>query len=375
MQQQLLPLMLTDISFLHERSKLFGYYWATQNVFSSVLGLASSYQAAVSWRIYYWVYVAAVGVGFILVVFGAFETRFARPVASLDGQVVFTDIYGVTHVLSDQEAQSRLQDVQHIRTTTTLSSKKTYRQMLKPWSGASPNAGRIIIMAWVHMVESFTSPGILFSVLISSITLGCTIGISLTYNTVLVDIYGWSAANVGLINIGGIIGGFLGMAYAGWTGDKFVIWMAKRNHGIHKPEHRLLMLIFPGILGVAALLLYGFTAGGGSTWWGPFMGWTLFQIVFVVVLIVSTTFAAEAWPKNPGPAIVVVVGTKNLISFGATYGLTPMVHEHGYRWALGVLAGIFGALFLLGVPIYYLNPKWRAYVSRKDAKKITALSE
>jgi len=367
--------MLTDISFLHERSKLFGYYWATQNVFSSCLGLASSYQAAVSWRIYYWVYVAAVGLGFFLVVFGAFETRFARPATSLDGQVVFTDVYGVTHVLSDEEAQSRFQNVQDTSSSTDIPLKKTYRQMLKPWSGVSPNAGRIIIMSWVHMAESFTSPGILFAVLISSITLGCSIGVSLTYNTVLVDVYHWSSANVGLINIGGIIGGFLGMAYAGATGDKFVIWMAKRNHGVHKPEHRLIMLILPGILGIAALLIYGFTAGGGATWWGPFMGWTLFQVVFVTVLIISTTFAAEAWPKNPGPAIVVVVGTKNLVSFGATYGLTPMVQLHGYSWALGILSGIFGALFLLGIPIYFLNPKWRTYVAGKEAKKTAALSD
>jgi len=375
MRRQLLPLILTDISFLHERSRLFGYYWATQNIFSSCLGLASSYQAVVSWRIYYWVYVAAVGLGFILVVFGAFETRFARPVTSLDGQVVVTDVYGVTHILSDEEAQSRLQEVQVATSSTTVPTKNTYRQMLKPWSGATPNASRIIFMSWVHMAESFTSPGILFAVLISSITLGCSIGVSLTYNTVLVENYHCSCADVSLINIGGIIGGLLGMAYAGAAGDKFVIWMAKRNHGVHKPEHRLIMLIFPAILGVASLLLYGFTAGGGATWWGPFMGWTLFQVVFVTVLIISTTFAAEAWPKNPGPAIVVVVGTKNLISFGATYGLTPMVQEHGYKWALGVLAGIFGAIFLLGVPIYFLNPRWRAYVARKEAKETSALSE
>jgi hypothetical protein len=69
-----------------------------------------------------------------------------------------------------------------------------------------------------------------------------------------------------------------------------------------------------------------------------------------------------------GPALVVVVGTKNIISFGVTYGLTPMVTKHGYEWACGVLAGIMAGIMLLGVPVYFWNPKWRKYVAGREAK-------
>lgn len=358
--------MLTDISFLHERSMMFGFYWATQNIFSSCLNLASSYEVTISWRIFYWVYVAAVGVGLIIAIFCAFETRFNRPLSSLDGQIVYTDLYGVTRIMSDEEAQeANILELAATSLDSTPSPKKTYLQMLRPWSGIEPNPARIILGAWMHMLECFSSPGIVYSVLLSSITLGCTIGMSLTYNTVLEKYYDWPAENIGLINIGGIIGGIVGMVYAGAPGDNLVVYLAKRNNGIHKPEHRLFMLIIPAFVGVGALLLYGFTASGGATWWGPYLGWTIFQVVFVVVLIVSTTFAAETWPKNPGPAMVVVVGSKNLISFGVTYGLTPMVSSHGYKWALGILAGIFGAIFLLGLPVYFLNPRWRAYMNQR----------
>ena len=71
-----------------------------------------------------------------------------------------------------------------------------------------------------------------------------------------------------------------------------------------------------------------------------------------------------------GPALVVVVGTKNIISFGVTYGLTPMVTKHGYEWACGVLAGIMAGIMLLGVPVYFWNPKWRKYVAGREARKI-----
>jgi len=139
------------------------------------------------------------------------------------------------------------------------------------------------------------------------------------------------------------------MGYAGFLGDKITVWLAKRNNGVHTPEHRLTLLIFPGIIGFGALLLYGFTAGnstGNLTWWGPYMGWNIYQFTFVSMLIITTTFAAEAWPKNPGPAIVMVVGGKNLISFGASYGLIPMVGEHGYPWACGIVTPLLKSVYL-----------------------------
>ncbi|EEA20235.1 hypothetical protein PMAA_040940 [Talaromyces marneffei ATCC 18224] len=61
---------------------------------------------------------------------------------------------------------------------------------------------------------------------------------------------------------------FGGMLYAGFLGDKFIIWMAKRNNGVHTPKRHLILLIFPiiGILGIVALTLYSSTADGGTTW-------------------------------------------------------------------------------------------------------------
>lgn len=48
-------------------------------------------------------------------------------------------------------------------------------------------------------------------------------------------------------------------------------------------------------------------------------GWTLQQFGFVVSIITSTHFASEAYPSNPGPALVLVVGMKNIVSFGKAY--------------------------------------------------------
>ncbi|OJJ94979.1 hypothetical protein ASPACDRAFT_1908671 [Aspergillus aculeatus ATCC 16872] len=358
----LLPLMLAELTFVHQRGTIYGIYWASQNIITSLLTLGSSYEvAALGWRWFYWVFVLTVGVGLVLVVFGCFETRYQRGAIFLQNQAVITDEYGVTRVLNEEEARAWLA----AQTETSFPgapsqhppTKRSYRQMLSPWPGVSAHPMRTVLKTWWQMLESFSSPGVLYATLLASVVLGASVGVSLTYNTVLEYNYGWSASAIGLINLGGVFGGLGGMLYAGIFGDRFIVWAAKRAGGVHQPEHHLLLLIAPGLLAVASLILYGFTADGNATWGGPFMGWTLYQVAFVSVLIRTTSFATEAWPKNPGPALVTVVGTKNLISFGVSYGLNPMVAKYSYPAAMGILAGVVGGVLLLGVPVYFYNPK------------------
>lgn len=357
--ESLLPLMITEVTFLHQRSQLFGFYWATQAALSSALNLASSYETvSLSWRWYYWVFVFTIAFGFVLAIFTAYETRYKRPAMAMNGQVIITDEFGVTQTLSGDAAMAHLeQEIARENSNHGYQRKKSYVQLLKPYSGIAENPIGVIAKCWWNMIRSLMSPGIVYACLLSSTVLGCALGVSLTYNDVLENVYGWSASDVGLINIGGVVGAFLGMIYAGWPADKFNIWLARRNGGIHKPEHRLLMLPVVGVVGFASLLLYAFTCSGQTTWWGPYMGWTLYEFAFVSILIITTSYAAECWPQDPGPALVMVVGGKNIVSFGLSYGLSDLLTEVGYEKTVCILAGIHGAMFLLGIPVYFLAPK------------------
>lgn len=359
---QVLPLILAEVTFVHQHGMVYGIYWAAQSVITACLNLAASYEVAtLGWRWYYWVFAITVAAGLILAIFFGFETSYQRSSQFVNGRLVITDQFGVTRMLTEYETQEYLDthghpgDEHHI--PEELRPKKTYLQMLIPWSSPRESPLTLVPRTTLQIFEAFMSPGILYATLVASVVLGCSIGMSLSYNTVLQYNYHWAPKSIGLINLGGVFGGFGGMLYAGFFGDKFIIWMAKRNDGVHTPEHRLPLLIFPGILGVVALLIYGFTAGGSATWGGPYMGWTLFQISFVSVLILSTSFAAEAWEKNPGPAIVAVVGVKNIVAFGLSYGINPMTEKYDYPVAMGILAAICGGVFLFGIPVYYLNPK------------------
>ncbi|KAB8205705.1 major facilitator superfamily domain-containing protein [Aspergillus parasiticus] len=367
---QVLPLILAEVTFVHQHGMVYGLYWATQNAMTGCLTLAASYEvASLGWRWFYWVFAIAVAIGLILVVFGGFETAYKRNAQFVNGRMVTTDRFGVTRMLTEDETREVLESQGHPsrgeEIPEELRPKKTYWQKLKPWSHPTESALTFIPQILFQIVEALMCPGILYATLLSSVVLGSSIGMSLSYNTVLEYNYHWAAESIGLINLGGVFGGFGGMLYAGFLGDKFIVWKARRNGGAFAPEHRLILLIFPGVVAVAALLLYGFTADGGATWGGPYMGWTLFQIAFVSVLILSTSFAAETWERNPGPALAAVVGMKNIVAFALSYGINPMVEKYSYPTAMGILAAVTGGVFLLGIPVYILNPKVRTNVRIK----------
>ncbi|KAK8088954.1 hypothetical protein PG997_003915 [Apiospora hydei] len=352
-------LMLTEVTFLHQRGQVFGLYWMTQSVLSAVFNLASSYEAAaLGWHWYYWVFVITIAVGLVFVVLGGFETKFTRPATSLDGCVVYTDEFGVTHVVPDDEAQAYLdsaglqQQSQSASFSETAEVRKPYLQKLKPWSAPHPHPWRAILMSWTRMLQCLTSPALLYAVLISSITLAGTINMSLTYDAVLQG-YGWLPQDVGLVNVGVIVGSALGAVYCAFPGEWLTLWLARRNHGVHQPEHRLLVLVFPAVLGFAMLLLYGYTAVGAASYWAPLLAYALFQITR---------------PQTPGAG----VGGGGWHQEHRLLWCYLWVHAHarsrGYIWSYGVLAGIFGGIFVLGIPVYLLNPKWRQYVSRVEQK-------
>lgn len=358
--ETLLPLIISDVTFLNERNFYFGFYWATQNCAGSAILIALPYLiAADGWRWYYWFFVITMGLSLVLAIFFLPETRFSRPPMAFSGKTVYTDEFGHTHVLTHEEAQERFGRVQtHLEAPKP---KRTFVQELQPWSDIAPNALSVWLGAYAKILKSCTSPAVIFALLLSSISLGIGIAITLVYSSLLVVQYHWSPESVGLFNVGNILASFMAMFYSGWLGDKMNIWLAKRNNGVHKPEHQLVHLLVPCLTGILGLVAVAVPANNPEKYsaWGMVVGWAIFQFSFTCILITSTTFAAEVIPQSPGAAMIVVVGGKNLVAFGAAQGIIPMVAKYSYLTAFMILMGIFIAISILGIPVYFLNRKWR----------------
>ncbi|KAJ5733853.1 hypothetical protein N7493_002639 [Penicillium malachiteum] len=369
--ESLLPLMLSEISFLHQRASLLGAYWATQSLFTALLNIAASYEATVSWRWYYGVFSITTAVGIVGAFFFAPETRYQRKAMVVGNQFVFTNDFGETHIMNYKEAAATIQNLETAYATgqtQTFISKRTFIQELNPWYGKIYDASKLARQSYLRMLECYTSPGVWYASLAAAVSLGCAMGMGITISNVLHGSYHWPSSNLGLYNIGTIPAALAALVYSGWLADKFSIWLARRKGGLHTPEMRLIPMVLPLIVGALALVIYGVCTEWPDryTWAGPVLGWNLFQFSFISILVISTTFTAEITPRDPGPALVVLSASKHWISFGLQYGMNPLADYAGYLWAMGILTIIFSGSLLLAIPVYFLNPKWRARVPSRS---------
>lgn len=135
----------------------------------------------------------------------------------MNGQIVHTDEWGITHILSPEEAQERF-GIVHETSAHVDARQKSYLEQLKPFHGAADGALMLGLRCEVKMVQSCSSPAVVFAIMASSIALGkllicekCLaankditgtgIAMSLTYSTILTTRFGWSEASVGLVNV------------------------------------------------------------------------------------------------------------------------------------------------------------------------------
>jgi hypothetical protein len=94
---------------------------------------------------------------------------------SIRGQVVHTDEFGVTRVLSDDEAR----DLGAFDGNTDTASdnaisnqKRTFVQSLNPISPVAPHGFKIAGNVLLKMLSALSSPAVIWAILASSISLG-----------------------------------------------------------------------------------------------------------------------------------------------------------------------------------------------------------
>jgi hypothetical protein len=58
-------------------------------------------------------------------------------------------------------------------------------------------------------------------------------------------------------------------------------------------------------------------------------------------------------------AFFIIVGVKNVIAFGFSYGAIPWIMAWGFKRAIGCVAGITFGIMLFGLPLYLFGKKLR----------------
>ena len=184
---------------------------------------------------------------------------------------------------------------------------------------------------------------------INGLTLGCNIGIGTTYGHILTSApYNWPQSSVSYINCGQIVTALVALPLFGYGSDMLIKFFANRRGGLHEPETRLIPLIFPVIVGTITAVLYGQAATHTDQYHWFTYAWAIAAYYFCFI----------------GANIVAITYLLDIISFGVSYGITPMTDSLGFDGGFGLFAGLTAAFGLFGIAVYFYGKKLRALTGR-----------
>lgn len=202
---------------------------------------------------------------------------------------------------------------------------------------------------------------------LNGLTLGCNIGIGTTYGHILTSApYNWPQSSVSYINCGQIVTALVALPIFGYGSDKVIKLFANRRDGLHEPETRLIPLIFPTIVGVLTAVLYGQAATHTDRYHWFTYAWSIaaYYFCFVGANIVAITYLLDSYPTRAGPLLIIICAFRGIISFGVSYGITPMTDSLGFDGGFGLFGGLTAAFGFLGIAVYFYGKRLRALTGR-----------
>jgi MFS family permease len=143
--------------------------------------------------------------------------------------------------------------------------------------------------------------------------------------------YNWSAALVGCVYIGPMIGAAVASLWSGNAADWIALRLATRNNGIREPEHRLWVLSVSGIMSAAGLVIWGVGASHGVHWVGLAFGLGMLTFGCVTGGAIAVSYNVDCFKEMAGETTVSIMVVRNTIGFGFSYAITPWIKTRGLQ--------------------------------------------
>ncbi|KAL1961573.1 hypothetical protein VTN77DRAFT_1425 [Rasamsonia byssochlamydoides] len=347
----LLPIIVLDVTFIHERGLWMGLYWSVTAIFSDLLLTAVPFvveHANNNWRMNYYFWLAFAAISLLVAFICLPETLFERPPGVYDGKVVVTDAYGQLRVFDDLDSAVQAGFCQE-EGVDQSDLNVSYWKQLSVFGKVSKKSFEQFLNAYAEMAVCIITPGILWSLLVNAFVFGGLVAYSITYSQLLVaPPWSFSFAAVGTIFVGATVGALVSMFATGKSVDVLASFLTRRNGGLREPEFLLPSFIPPAIVGFIALVSYGVVGGHPErySWVAVHASFALYEYAFIAISTITGVWLGELVPRLSGPAIV--------------YSFTSWIAHEGFQNTHITLGGIFLGLCALGVPLYFVNRYFRA---------------
>ncbi|KAF9741348.1 hypothetical protein PMIN02_004374 [Paraphaeosphaeria minitans] len=353
--ETIMPAVIADIFFLHDRGKWNTLYWVVY-MGSLMVGpiINGAMVETVGWRSFWWFNTGLLGLSILMVIFMFPETRYPReyvPAAAPAPSGPEALSAEKNHTTHNDELDVEQEKIQHVpkansvlpSTEEGLSREET--AMRDPYLGkGKPSKGQwglfqknahplksILLDLWIPW-KLFGFPIVEFASFVVSWSCSSFLTLNLTQSQVFAaPPYNFKPLSIGFMNFAVLVGAFIGLFTAGPLSDWVSARSTKRNNGIREPEMRLpAMIPYIIIMYIGNIIV---SVGYDNHWpWEVIViiGYTCAGIQVAALPGIVSTYAVDSYKPVAGSLFVSVTVNKNVWGYGFSKFITPWSEEAGF---------------------------------------------
>ncbi|PSR86956.1 major facilitator superfamily domain-containing protein [Coniella lustricola] len=334
--EALIPLILQDMLFIHQRNKAFSLVSAGQGLFIVSIGLTSPLIIVkLSWR---WIYYITAGAGILVwigMIFLVPETRWVRSQEELAGQEV--------HPVRPGEVRPRLDHARY-----------GYRSNSDDFGVfAVKTEWRLCRKSVMQTIRATVFPNVLWVIALNSIFVGALSATQQNAAAIILSLK-LSFNQLGFVVLPIVAATPLVWFFGGYLADKISNYQARRNGGQREPESHLISLAFPLLAGVVGPLLFGYA--GEHTEDRPLafllVGFFLIGFGGLTMNTLVSVYLVESYPNYAGPVLVTMSSFRLIAGFLISFKSADWILDIGFLKTFAIYSGIM-LLFSLMLPFVY----------------------
>ncbi|KAG9942010.1 MFS general substrate transporter, partial [Aureobasidium melanogenum] len=364
------PIIIADISFLHERGRWMGLYqwsfWSGLMIGPILAGVTSQ---DYGWQSFWWVTTAISAFTIVWIMFFLPETKWDRRASSIPSGEVPTPTSD-SSMKEDTMKTEKLDGIEHTHSAAPynddpfeerISGKPSKTQMLPlvGWKAHEP-----VLEALILPFKLARFPIVLWGALQFMLSASCYLMINLIQSQALgAPPYNFSPANVGYTNLAFFVGVCISLLTAGPLSD----WVSQRatirNNGVREPEMRLPALLPFAICTIIGSVILSVGFQDGWPWEVVvIVGFTLIGIQVAAVSGIAITYVVDCYKPAAGEFLVCATVFKNVWGYGMSKFLNDWIVQIGYVGPLMTIAALsLGCMLFGAVPLYFYGKKLRGW--------------
>ncbi|KAM0550780.1 hypothetical protein ACHAPJ_008643 [Fusarium lateritium] len=244
-------------------------------------------------------------------------------------------IYFQTTTESDTIVRSeKTGEVEVQRQEGTFPSKRSYIQKLQPvlLQPGRPTPKQAISKVWRAFKILLWFPTVTWAGLVYGTNLAWYMVINGTMSSILGgQPYNFAPAMVGTAYLSPLVASLFATMWSGWFADSIALRLARRNHGIREPEHRLWALPFSAVLTCGGLIMWGVGASHDLHFMGLIfgIGFTTFGVVCGGAI--SLAYTVDCFKEIAGESLISVILIRNTLGFAFGYAINPWIDSLGLQ--------------------------------------------